>query len=323
MHVRRSFLNWGFFLVCLGAVPLAVQAGPLDRETAATLVRLWPLILVGIGLGLLLRFTRAEALGGLVVAGTFGLLLGVLFAGGFPSAGVACGDSAVQGTPTSRTGTLEAGQRVTMELSCANVSVARGPGNAWAAEVISPADRSWTATAEGGRLRLSSDASQFPFGSARQGWRVTLPGESPLDLSVTLNATSGTFRLGEGKLISLNSTLNASDATIDLRGVEPGTSANIDATLNASSVKLTLPNVAVNANITTNASSLELCVAPETGLRISYDDTLSSHNFAAAGMVQSGKTWQSANYAAASVRTELDLSANVSSATLNPVGGCE
>ena len=53
MRVNRGLLNWGIFLVVLGAIPLAVQLRVLDPQLAADLVRLWPLILIGLGLGLL------------------------------------------------------------------------------------------------------------------------------------------------------------------------------------------------------------------------------------------------------------------------------
>ena len=54
MHVRRGFLGWGVFLILAGAVPLAVRAGYLDDDQVGRLWTLWPLILIGIGVGLIL-----------------------------------------------------------------------------------------------------------------------------------------------------------------------------------------------------------------------------------------------------------------------------
>jgi hypothetical protein len=84
-----------------------------------------------------------------------------------------------------------------------------------------------------------------------------------------------------------------------------------------------LPSASFTGNVTVNAATFNLCAAPDLGLRINYDDTLSSQNFAQAGLAQSGKTWQSANYATATARAELHISANASTTNLNPAGGCQ
>src|SRR3990172_3207999 len=90
MRVDRRLLGWGVFFVLLGGVPLAVQSGVLDAGLTDQVVRLWPLIVIGIGLGIVLRLTSLAWLGGLVVAVTFGLLLGSLLAGGVEAYGGAC-----------------------------------------------------------------------------------------------------------------------------------------------------------------------------------------------------------------------------------------
>ena len=78
MHIRRGFLGWGVFLILAGAVPLAVRSGYLSEDQVGRLWTLWPLILVGIGVGLILSRTRFDFLGGIIVAATFGLMVGRL-----------------------------------------------------------------------------------------------------------------------------------------------------------------------------------------------------------------------------------------------------
>ena len=73
MRINRSFLNWGVFLIALGGIPLAVDQGWLESDIASDLGQLWPLILVGIGLGLILRWTPLSWFGGALVAATFGI----------------------------------------------------------------------------------------------------------------------------------------------------------------------------------------------------------------------------------------------------------
>ena len=99
MRVRRGFLGWGVFLILAGAVPLLVRSGYLTEDQVASLWTLWPLILVGIGVGMLLSRTRYGFLGGLVVAATFGLMVG-----GLLSTGVSTISSGGCGSEAAKTG---------------------------------------------------------------------------------------------------------------------------------------------------------------------------------------------------------------------------
>jgi len=319
VNVRRGFLNWGIFLVCLGAVPLAVQLNVIDREVATSLLRLWPLILIGIGLGIMLRFSRAAALGGIVVAATFGILIGVFFAAGFPSFSGACtGDS--NGTPITRTGAVTGSLELNVELMCGEMTVGRAPGGTWSVDV-SAGDETPLIASSLNQLILASAKQGFPFGAdQREIWHVTMPTESSLSGSITVNAAKIVATLGQGPLGAINVTYNAADGRLDLAGAS---SATLNGTLNASTIGLILPSGSFNANITINASTLNVCSAADTGLRITYDDTLSSQNFASMGLTQSGKTWQSANYSTATAHAEIHISANVSTTNLNPAGGCQ
>ncbi len=76
MRINRSLLNWGVFLIALGGIPLAVDQGWIEADIARDLGQLWPLILVGIGLGLILRWTAFAWFGGALVAATFGTIFG-------------------------------------------------------------------------------------------------------------------------------------------------------------------------------------------------------------------------------------------------------
>ena len=75
----RQLFNAGVFFIVLGAVPLAAQEGWVRETTVADLFRFWPLALVAVGVGMLLRHRPA---GGLIVAVSLGLTLGGLLAVG-------------------------------------------------------------------------------------------------------------------------------------------------------------------------------------------------------------------------------------------------
>lgn len=325
MNVRRGLLNWGVFLLCLGAVPLAVQVGLLDAATAGDLLRLWPLILIGIGLGLLLRFTPFGALGGIVVAGTFGLLFGTLLAGGLPSTATACGSGQVAGPEVVREGDFTGTQAsLTMDLNCAQFDVARAPGQHWAVEAVTgDADPRIESSASSLSLRSDQRGGFLFTGEGRETWHVSLPVDPALSLSMTVNAARGSASVGMGRLEHVNATFNASDVRLDMSGPDDGDAPTLNGTLNASSVTAVLPDGPFSGNMTVNASSLTLCVAPTVGLSIGYEETLSSHNFAAAGLTGEGRTWQTPGYAEAASQARLDLNANVSSITIDRSGGCQ
>ncbi len=100
MSVDRRLLNWGVFLVLLGGVPLAVAQGWIPRDTVANAWELWPFILIGAGIGLLLRRTPLRGLGGFIVAATFGTIFGAMLAvgvagiGGIGIGSLGCGSAA-------------------------------------------------------------------------------------------------------------------------------------------------------------------------------------------------------------------------------------
>jgi hypothetical protein len=325
MRMRRGLLNWGIFLVCLGLVPLAVQLGLISMDVAAEIVRLWPLILIGIGIGLLLRFTRFDVLGVVVSASTSGLLIGSLLTGGIAStAAVGCGGGAVGGTPTDRHGSAGSALQFGVELTCGDMAVRRTSGSEWAVEVVAEGTPRIDAGATSIALRSASDMSFGPFGGRqREQWDVSLPVDSVLSVGVTVNAGASRMHLGEGALSDVSITYNAADGLLDLTGATSPSSISLSSTLNASSARIVLPTTSVNGSVTLNASSLELCAPPDLGLRITYDETLSSNNLNQAGLSQSQKSWTTSNFATASTRTDLHISANVSSMTLNPSGGCQ
>ena len=324
MRIRRGFLNWGTFLICLGTVPAAVQLGVLDRGLAGDLLRLWPLVLVGIGLGLLLRFTPFAAVGGIVVAATLGLLFGGLFAGGFPSSVAACGSGPASGPEVYREGAFSGdGATLSVELSCADIEVGRASGETWSVQAIT-ADGNPRIDFDERSLSLRSrDSDGFIFpGLGRESWHVSLPADPALSMSATLNASSGTMSVGNGPLEQLNATFNASDLRVDLSGPADNDAHRFNGTLNASSVTLAMPDGDLTGNITLNASSLTVCVPPGAGLSITYEDTLSSHNFAEAGLAGADGSWRTSNYASAASQISLDLNANVSSINVDRSGGC-
>ncbi len=325
MHVNRTFLNWGVFFILLGAVPLGVQQGVLDSDIVVRSWQLWPLLIVGAGLGLLLRRTAASWVGGVIVAATFGLMFGGLIAAGgnFASLANSCGSSTGQAFP-AQGATLTGSSSVRLDFNCGDLSVAVGPGTAWTVNGTSDGGRVPRVDQGDGSLRLRTpDASTgvfFGIGGARNVWSATLPAVTTQNLEVNLNAGSGTLTLGGASLQQLSMAVNAGSVSADLTGATIGT---IDATLNAGSGSFTLPNASLTGSIQVNAGSTSICVPSGVALQLRMDDNLTaSNNYSDQGLTRVGNTWQSPGYATATTRINLDTHANAGSFTLNPKDGC-
>ena len=77
MTVRRGPLYAGVFLLAAGAVTLGVATGALHRDIVTNTVEaLWPLAVIAIGVGLVLRRSRAALGAGVIAALVPGLALG-------------------------------------------------------------------------------------------------------------------------------------------------------------------------------------------------------------------------------------------------------
>lgn len=323
MRINRGFLGWGVFLLFVGAVPLAVRGGYVTEDQLPSIGSLWPLILVGIGIAILLARTRYAFLGGVLVAGVFGVIVGAWLSGGF---GInPCGPREGTAAFEARQGQLTGGAAsVNLDFNCGTLEMTVAPGNAWRVEgedrdgvgpnLDADNDSLSVRSRDGGRDFLDSLGD-------RQTWRVVLPDAVPLDLTTDLNAGDSTMRLGSATLDGFELDLNAGSATIDLGSVRELDS--LDISINAASLELTLPNRSLRGSIAANAGSVDLCVPPGVGLRLDTSESIvSSYDYEDEGLVKSGSTWETPGFSGAAVRIELGTHANAGSFSLNPEEGC-
>lgn len=322
MRINRSLLNWGVFLIALGGVPLAVQQGYADESIAGDLWRLWPLILVGIGLGLIMRWTPLAWVGGALVAGTFGLIFGALIAGGFSGISNTCVNLGSSDTATTQDSDLASATefRLDVELSCGQLEVSRATNASW--DVVAVHDAAEAPIIEGTqtdlRLRQAEGGDGFFALSqqARDEWTVQVPADAALSTDVTLNAAEADIDVGDGPIASIGGTLNASDATLDLGAATTPSPARLELTLNASSGSVALPVGSLIGDLKVNVSSLELCIPASAEARLRVDATLSSDDLDSSGLVKDGNAWQTDGYATAATRIELSITSTLSSLTV-------
>lgn len=323
MHLNRGLLSWGLFLILAGLVPLAERAGLISADQILGWWNLWPLILIGIGVGLVLSRTSFEVIGSLIVAGTFGLMLGAFLAvgiGGFP--GGFCGNDRGTNALAEQTGTFDGPAEVSVEFNCGELAVSGAAGNAWTFGGRGDGEHEPIVESGADTLRIrAAERSFVPFASSGESWEVGLPEGVPLGLRVQLNAGRATVAPGAGELRDVRLQVNAGAIVANL--ADASAIGSIDVQTNAGSASVTLPEVSVTGRVQVNAGSIEVCTPAAAGIRIHSEGGLGGNNFADAGLEQSDDTWESAGYADAAVQIELDAEANLGSITLNPDDGCD
>ena len=322
MHADRRLLGWGVFFLLLGAIPLAVQAGLIPRETVGQAWRLWPLILIGGGIGIILQGTRAAALGGVIVAVTFGVIGGSLLAGGGLDVGsVACGGATPSGPAFQNGGTFAGPASVDIEMRCGDLTVRSVDGSGWSVSGVADPDEAPDVSASASSLSLRS-RSQGLFipgiTAARARWDVSLPRASKIDLEATVNAGEATLDLRGGALGSIDLTSNAGSLALDLDGA---TASDIGLTVNAGDTRIVLPATSLQGSLTVNAGSIRICSTPGVGLRFRTNDNLTA-SFDFPGLTRDGSTWTSPDYATSAAKIDLSTTANAGSIALNPSSGC-
>jgi hypothetical protein len=321
MTVKRGLLYVGVFLVAAGGVTLLVAAGVLDRTRVADALAWWPLAVIAIGAGLVLRHTRAAVPGGVVAAAVPGLMFGAMFVA-VPQLPTPCTDElAAGGTPIAREGTFGSSARVAIELSCGDLAVTTAPGAAWSLDGTNGRNRTADVSSSDDRLSISSSADRGRWGwnAGPDDWDVTLPAGTLLDLDTEVNAGRGTLDLGGAQLRSFGLDLNAGAVTADLAEAAV---TRLDITVNAGAATVHLPATGdVAGSIEANAGSVQVCVAPGTAVRLSSQAALGSVD--TDGLVRVGDTLTTPGSTTAQAHADLTVKANVGSVTISSEGECK
>ena len=317
MRVRRGLLFWGLFLIPLGAVPILVRAGALDADLVADAWRLWPLLLVALGLTLILGRSRAGVLGTVVAALALGVVAGGALAASTPWLGNVggCGSTASAADQrTEQSGTFAGPAAITLDMDCGTLDVSMRPGNDWHILADHRGDRP--------RIEHTVDTldihSPDVFGNRRQAWQIELPSDQTKSLDLTANASSGTIKLAGATLEALKARLNAGDLRFD------ATEARItdaDISVNAGRVRIRT-GTDFHGKLSANAGQLELCAPPDAELRIRVQEQLTfAHNLDERGLNRSADVWTRSGSSTGGL-VDIEVEGNAANLTLDPDGGC-
>jgi hypothetical protein len=318
MRVRRGLLFWGLFLIPLGGITLLTRAGVLDADRMSDAWRLWPLILIGVGLAIVLGRSRTAVVGTAVVALVLGSLGGAALASGsFWFGGF--GDCTLASRSTDqelhRDGTFDDGASVRLDLHCGSLALTTSAATQWQldARYRGPAP---LVDSTAGRLEV-----RVPSGGSdrRNDWTVGLPAAAVGSISLTANAATATLTLPAAHLANLNADMNAGDLRIDATAAAID---DVDISMNAGRIRLATGSTALGGDLSVNAGAIDLCVPDGTGLRLDVNEQLTFvHNLAARGLARSGSTW-TRDATAGQPTVSLSVEGNAASFSLNPEGGC-
>ena len=320
MQVNRGFAFWGVALITAGVVALTIQAGLIADESARQAWRLWPVVLIVIGLSVIASRTPFALVATMVAGLVAGGLAGTLVAGVPGGLDFGCG-----GEPTetaSSEGTFEGDAEVVLDFNCGDLAVSTAAGNAWSVQARHGGDSEPQIAADGGSLRVSVEGGGFiPFTEdSRQEWEVVLPTEISLDLTVDANAASSQLELEGADLSRLVIDANAGDVSLGLAGARV---ADLGIDANAGSLSIVVDaSTSLAGTVEMNAGSLDLCAPDGAVVAITIGDAnvTFSHNLDDMGLARQGDTWSTGE---GEPDISLAIDGNAASFSLHPEGGCE
>jgi hypothetical protein len=321
MHINRGLLFWGVALITAGVVALAASQHWFDTSILAGAWRLWPLVLIAIGLSIVLSRTPFAWLGALGAGVVVGIAGGALISSGAPAFGSCNGTT---GAPEVSTGTFTGSQaEVDLVLNCGTLNASMADGSGWRAE---------TAVENGGNqpsrsggpssLEIRSADRVFPFDQKQQRWTIQLGRDVTYDFSATLNAGDSRIDGSDGSFGGLNLQTNAGSVDVLLGGAKV---SDLGLQLNAGSANIVADAESdLAGSLQANAGSINLCVPDDAGLQITVKSSVAfSHNLAQRGLDEQGDdVWVSAGFLSAAHKIVLAVEGNAASFNLNPEEGC-
>jgi hypothetical protein len=317
MRIRRGLLFWGLFLIPLGAVPLLVRAGAVDAVSLAGAWRLWPVILIALGLAIVAGRSQVAVVGTAVTALILGVAAGGTLATGNVWFGLLgdCATGRTTGAEVDESGSFQTPATVRLQLNCGNLQLATQTGSDWTfhADYGGPPP---IVTGSADRLQVRS-----PNGGSerRQDWSLKAPSDALAAIDLEANAGSGTMELAGARLASLTAEINAFDLSVD---AAQATVEQINLTMNAGRSRITLGPGSLTGRLSVNAGAIDLCVPTASQLRIRLTEQVTfAHNLDSRGLARSGGAWTRSGSDLNSV-IDLTVDGAAASFTLDPDGGC-
>jgi len=293
----RTYLR-GIIIILLGVILLANNFQILPWSVWYELLRLWPAILIAIGIDLIFRkssLSFLQILSPLVIIAAIG---GAVY--------LSQADRAYEIADRA----LRFEQPLSPELKQAEIEISFGAGilrveggSAYLFEGdfttpswLRPKMR-YKVVGEKGFLELTEEGERGRFRFSQLGkehlWNLRLSNKIPLSLKIETGASSNYLDISSLKVTYLE--------------IETGASKNEIKFGSLSSIQ---------AKIEAGVSRIKLFIPRSIGIRIEADTALTSNNFNKLGLVKQGDVYSSRDYSTAEIRLELELEVGVSSVTV-------
>jgi len=291
--MKTKSLFGGLIILLIGLILLANNFGFLSWRVWGELWRLWPLILIAIGLDLLFRgtsFSFLRILPPLLIIG------GVCFMVYLSETG-----KEMLWFERRRTETIILTQPLPSTVKEVAIEIDFGAGTlkvesnsiqelARGKFIISKEIKPWMKYREKKGEGFLEIGSYFPYPESRENsWEIKLNNTIPLSLKIDTGASDNSLDLSSLRITELELNAGASKNRIKL-GKESS----------------------LNVKISGGASTTEIFIPRSMGVRIETDMALATHNFDTLNFEKKGDIYLSKNYWRADKRVDLDLDIGVS-----------
>lgn len=293
----RTYLR-GIIIILLGVILLANNFQILPWSVWYELLRLWPAILIAIGVDLIFRKSSLSFLQILSPLAIIAAIGGAVY--------LSQADRAYQITDP----TLRFEQPLSPKLKQADIEISFGAGilrleggSAYLFEGdfttpswLRPKMR-YKVVGEKGFLELTEEGErgrfQFSQAGKEHSWNLRLNNKIPLTLKIETGASSNY--------------LDISSLEVTYLELKTGASKN--------EIKFGSLN-SIQAKIEAGVSQIKLFIPGSIGIRIEADTALTSNNLNELNLIKEGNTYISRHYSTAETRLDLELKVGVSSLTV-------
>ena len=326
MAIHRRFLYAGLFLVAVGGVLVAAEITGVNEPWLREVLRLWPLAVIAIGLGVVVRRTRFSLPAGVLAAVAPGLLIGGTIVAG-PRAGFECGHNASPTRTFVREGEfggpafVERSASISLSAACGSTTITSSGGNGWSISAGSTDGREPEVSADKLNLEIRSPGRggrQLLLGDRREDWDVKIPTTPITGLSLTANGNTVNATLPGVDIGTVAIEGNLSTIRFDATDAQIG---ELDVEINLGSATIVLPaSRLLGGHLDVNGGNLRLCQPPRTAMTVAFANT-DMAEVSVAGQPWTADVWSGGNVLASSV-IDLTVDATFGSVEINPIGGC-
>lgn len=322
INYRR--LSDGLLLVVVGVALLLNSLGLLPWTIWLRLLRFWPLLLIAGGIGMIFRRYIPTSV---VFAVALIAMLALSWFLPTQNNGWLIIDGRYVGERASFTSNKPIADptkpmTATLDFRAGKLTVRGATESAYDATISHYGERpniSLSQSENGADLRISASQTVVSLpGWLRHGqavpneWNMALNGQAPLDLHVNTAASESILDLTQLNLtgLTIDSSAGSVVATLGDRAAEQ----KIDLDGSAGSIELKVGNAAkVTIDVGMSAGSVEITVPAGAGLRVNERLAASGSNVKDLGLIKSGDSWVTTNYADAAQKIDINFSGSAAS----------